>query len=441
MLRKLTLTLEPGGDRVEGVLAGNAVAAAREPERDRERLVEEVADADRLPARRRSRMRACAARPRGTGCGSSRSRPGRRWRRRRWRRARRARRTRPAAGPRRPAEPEDPCVVVADQVEEGDDDQRRRTRARRTSSSGRPGAAQRPGSRARAASATGSSSGASRSPAPGRSSLVAPGHHPPARSRSSGGRPSSGAGVGAAHRALARTQPPPDRRERAGSPPSAQTSAAGSTSITPASATVRSTTVTRPKSRSIVIPLRREDAEAGDRGQPGGEHRRPGPRVGEAQRLADGRARLALLVVAGREDDAELGGDGDHERPERRRHRVERDVDRLEHERRPAGRQRDRQQRDERPRGRAVDRSRTRPTASRPATSASSASRRARRWRPRSSTGQADDLGADPGGRIELGADLVDQRLLLVERHDRDQERDAGDVARPRCAERIAWEK
>ena len=48
--------------------------------------------------------------------------------------------------------------------------------------------------------------------------------------------------------------------------------------------------------------------------------------VGAAQRLA-GRAPLAaLLVVAGGEDDAELGGDRDHQRAERRRHRVERDT-------------------------------------------------------------------------------------------------------------------
>ena len=43
---------------------------------------------------------------------------------------------------------------------------------------------------------------------------------------------------------------------------------------------------------------------------------------------------------------------------------------------------------------------------------------------------QSDDLGVDAVGRVELGSDLGDQLLLLVERHDRDQEREARDVAR-----------
>ena len=194
------------GDRVESVLARDAVAAAREPERDRERLVEEVADADRA-RRPRSRRPACAPGPRGTGCASSRSRPGRRSRRPRWSRARSgAANSASGEAPRASLTPRMPPSSLPIRLSSGDHDQ---------DDEGDPDE-----QRVAACSA-----GPPRWPAARRAAgLARRALGPPAarRRRQAGVRESGAAGRGATADA--------ERRN----PSSAQTSAAGRTSITPA---------------------------------------------------------------------------------------------------------------------------------------------------------------------------------------------------------------
>ena len=84
--------------------------------------------------------------------------------------------------------------------------------------------------------------------------------------------------------------------------------------------------MTRPKSRSIVIPLSASTPKPAIEVMPEASTAVPVRAYVSRSASPIDAPGLALLVVAGREDHAELGGDGDHERAERRRHRVERDV-------------------------------------------------------------------------------------------------------------------
>ena len=135
------------------------------------------------------------------------------------------------------------------------------------------------------------------------------------------------------------------------SPRSSSTSTAGSTIITPSSETDRSTTVTTPKSRSILMPDSISTAKPAIAVDARGHHRPPGGGVGDRQRRGRVAAGLPLLAVALGQQHAELGGDGDHQRAQRDRHRVEGDAHREQHQRRPPAGQRDRDQRHQRPPG------------------------------------------------------------------------------------------
>ena len=135
--------------------------------------------------------------------------------------------------------------------------------------------------------------------------------------------------------------------KEAGSPPP-PTHRRGSNSRTPASATSRSTTVTRPKSRSTGATEIRPMSSSSGRPAiastakpaiavtPEASTADAGARVGPAQRLADqSPAPPRSRVVARGKDDAELGGDRDHERTQRGRHRIERDAQRGDDQGRP----------------------------------------------------------------------------------------------------------
>ena len=113
--------------------------------------------------------------------------------------------------------------------------------------------------------------------------------------------------------------------------------------------------MTKPKSRSIWMSLAISTAKPAIAVTAGGEDGRAGARVGAPQRRLGPAPAAALLVEAAGEDHAELGRDRDRQRPQRRRHRVERDAGQPEDQRGPAGRQHGRHQRHQGAGERAVD--------------------------------------------------------------------------------------
>ena len=143
---------------------------------------------------------------------------------------------------------------------------------------------------------------------------------------------------------------------------------------------------------------------------------------------AAGWPRHALGAVAGGQQDAELGGDRDHERAQRGGHRVQGDAQREEDERRPTGGQRDRDERDHRPLHPPVDREQDQEHRGEPGQQRERAA--PRRGQPGVGLGgqhrQPGELRGHARGRVQLSAHLVDHGLLLVERHELDPEGEGG---------------
>ena len=202
----------------------------------------------------------------------------------------------------------------------------------------------------------------------------------------------------------------------------------GSTSSTPPSDTVRSTSVTSPKSRSIVMLDKREHPEPGDRGDPRREHRRAGEPVRPRQRLGPGERppRRSCAEALGQQH-AELGRDRDHERAERGRHRVERDP-RSRTGSATTTRSRARSARAGRAPAATVRRtaSSTSPTAISPASSISI--RRPDEDSDASacaaSTGRPASAALTPGRRMQVRSHVVDHALLARQRHQPNPERE-----------------
>ena len=253
MERKLTRAAEPVRDPVDDVLGRQAVGAAGEPERDHQRAVEEIADADHLRQVDLAR-RIVASRRKDRGWRRSRNRPGIR--------------SRPPPGSRAAPAPRTPAAA-----RRGRPRWSRGCRRRAFAGCSRSRSRSRSGRRSRRRSSSGSSAGANRG-APLGSSLI-PDRRPAAR---------AGAGPGTS---------------RGGAKPvSAQTSAAGSTSSTPSRATPEVEHRDQPEVAQHPDVGRDQRREAGDRRDPRGEHGHPGARVGAAKRLADRHPRSALLLVA-----------------------------------------------------------------------------------------------------------------------------------------------
>ena len=106
---------------------------------------------------------------------------------------------------------------------------------------------------------------------------------------------------------------------------SAQTSAAGSTSITPNSDTREVHHREDPEVPQHPDVGRDQHGEARYGRGARRQHRSSCGRVGQLDRPGGRRAGVALLAVAGGQQDAELGGDRDHERAQRHGHRIELD--------------------------------------------------------------------------------------------------------------------
>ena len=106
--------------------------------------------------------------------------------------------------------------------------------------------------------------------------------------------------------------------------------------------------MTAPKSRSMRMSEAIRTAKPAIAVRPEASDGGAGAGVGAAQRRGDVGADRALLLEAAGEDHRELGGDRDRQRPERRRHRVERDAGQPDQQRGPAGGEHGRQQRDQR---------------------------------------------------------------------------------------------
>ena len=147
-------------------------------------------------------------------------------------------------------------------------------------------------------------------------------------------------------------------------------------------------------------------------------------RADRRRRAAGG---LALLAVARREQDAELGGDRDHERAQRGGHRVERDAQREQHERRPAGGERDRDQRERGVAHPAAHDQQHEEHRHQPEQQADRPPRGGRQLVVglRRQHRESHHVGGHARGRVELALDVVDHLLLAVERHQPDAEREA----------------
>ena len=123
----------------------------------------------------------------------------------------------------------------------------------------------------------------------------------------------------------------------------ASTSAAGSATSTPTSDTLRSISVTRPKSRSMRMSDSASTPKPAIAVDARGGHGGAGAPVGcgAAPRPCRSPASTLLAVALG-EQHAELGRDRDHERAQRDRHRVQRHAHGEQDQRRPAGGEHDR---------------------------------------------------------------------------------------------------
>ncbi len=205
--------------------------------------------------------------------------------------------------------------------------------------------------------------------------------------------------------ALDRAAAPPTERAARGTsaPRSASTSTAGRTTSTPSSATARSITVTNPKSRSIRMSETTSTAKPAIAVTPEASTAAPVERYVRRSASSGVVAGGALGAVALTEQDAELGRDRDHERPEHDRHRVQRDPREEQDERRPAGRQRDRDERDQRAaraaeRGQQHEADREQPGQQRQRCVATA--RRSARWpRPRAPAGRRAARSPRQAGR------------------------------------------
>ena len=158
----------------------------------------------------------------------------------------------------------------------------------------------------------------------------------------------------------------------------------------------------------------------------GRDHRRAGRAVGAPQRHGGLVARRPLLAVAGGQQHRELGRDRDHQRAQRRRHRVQRHAQREQHERRPARGQRDRHERD--PRALPAPVHREQREADREQAGQQRAEPAQRRGQRVVGLGaehlQAREPRGHALGRVEPPLHLVHHALLLVERHQPHAERE-----------------
>ena len=132
------------------------------------------------------------------------------------------------------------------------------------------------------------------------------------------------------------------------------------------------------------------------------------------------------------EQHAELGGDRDHERTERDRHRVQRHAHGKQDQRRPAAGQRDRRERHERPAHVAAEGQQQHERDDREARQQrldTSQRRGDRGGRLGGEHRQPDELRADARRRVQARAHLVDQLLLLLQAHQADAEGERGHAA------------
>ena len=148
------------------------------------------------------------------------------------------------------------------------------------------------------------------------------------------------------------------RRSRSGCSRSAITSAAGSATSTPTSDTLRSISVTRPKSRSMRMSESVSTPKPAIAVMPDAATAAPVRAVRAPQRLDRVAPGDPLLAVALGQQHAELGRDRDHQRAERDRHRVQRHAHGEQDQRRPARREHDRHERRERAPAIAAERDR-----------------------------------------------------------------------------------
>ena len=272
---------------------------------------------------------------------------------------------------------------------------------------------------------SGSPGGCSGGQTPGLAGLVG-------RSRAGRARGRSCAGRGR------RRRRPAGRRARAATPARAATAArrarrarappAGRAS-TPSSETARSTTVTKPKSRSMRMSETTSTANPAIAVAPRRRTARAGGAVGAGQRLGDRVAVDPLLAVALRQQHAELGRDRDDQRAQRRPtsgsaapgwRTAPAPTSRRPARSAPAG---------------TSARSGRRYTASRASDDEQEAAEHGEQAAPgrgdlalasAASTGRPTTWAPHAGRRVESVAHLLDHLLLAVQRHQPDAERHRG---------------